>query len=229
MESTQEIRYYLSGKKSWNDVTIAVNRKDLPKKGQVINVGKIKMAVKDVVDGTSNGRHVTKVFLESTGMPYTQVDEAIDMLDNPTFIEIKEHVNEARSQAVSNRGDSRAYVSVGGNYTDSPGRAVPGEGPGAPGTLGGIIRSQLTFGVGYGVQVADFGEAVTITITYSNAKTGKSASQSFVIVYHGKYAKNVYTVYANCARWRNCNDVNQAISFIRSKATSIPNMCASAL
>lgn len=229
MENTKEIRYYLSGKKSWNDVTIAVNRKDLPKKGQVINVGKIKMTVKDVTDGTSNGRQVIKVFLENTGLPYTAIDEAIDMLDNPTFIEITEDINEARVQTISNRKDSRAFMSVGGSFVDSPARAIPGEGPGAPGTLGGIIRSQLTFGAGYGVQVADFGEAVTVTITYSNAKTGRCASQSFVIVYHGKQAKNVYTVYANCARWRNCNDFNQAISFIRSKASTIPGACSTAI
>ena len=162
---------------------------------------------------------------------YLTLNEAISMLDNPTFIELMENVNEASFKADSGYpGDSKKYISVGGTFTDSPGRAMPGEGPGAPGTLGYAVRSQLSsLGQGFGVQVADFGEAVTVTITYSNPKTCKNVSQSFVLVYHGKNAKNIYTVYANSARWCNCNDYSQAISFIRSKASYLTSAGGSAI
>ena len=79
MEHAKEIRYYLANKRSWSDVTVAVTYKGLPKKGQIINVGKIKMTVKSVDDGTSNGRAVTKVLLESE-YDHTPLCEAIEML-----------------------------------------------------------------------------------------------------------------------------------------------------
>lgn len=222
MEPTKEIRYYLAGKKSWSDVTMAVTRKDMPKKGQVINVGKIRMIVKDISDGIFNGRHITKVFLESSGQIYTNLDEAISKLQDPVFIEVREDINEAKNVMTGGYpGDSRIGYSGISGYMDTT-KPVQANGPGSPGTLGNAVRSALsTLGAGYGAQVADFGEVVTVTITYSNAKTGRCSSQSFVILYRGRTAKNMYTVYANAGRWRNCNDYNQAIGFIRSKVGSI--------
>lgn len=223
MESTKEIRYYIAGKKTWNDITIAVTRKDLPKKGQVINVGKIKMVVKSVEDGVVNHRQVTKVFLENSGQPWTMMDEAIEMLDAPTFLDINEDINEAKRITTGGYpGDSRIGFSGTSSFIDTT-KAGPAQGPGSPGTLGNAVRQALSsLGAGYGVQVADFGEAVTVTVTYSNARTGRCASQSFVLLYRGKNSKNLYTVYANAGRWRNCNDYNQAIAFIRSKVSTIP-------
>lgn len=216
-----EVRYFLANKKSWSDVTISVNRKDTPKKGDIINVGKIKMTVKDVVDATIHGRAITKVLLESTGMPYTELDEAIDMLENPTFIEIDEDINEARSVVKGNPASDRTYISAD-PYQDSAARLAGQGGPGSFGQLGNYFRSGLQLGQGYGVQVADFGEAVTITITYSNPRTCRTASQSYVVVYRGKNSKYVYTTYANSGRYRHSNDYTQAISFIRSKASTLP-------
>lgn len=219
----KEIRYYLIGKKSWNDVTVAITRKDMPKQGQVINVGKIKMVVKDIKKGISNGRQVTKIFLENTGELYTPLDEAIELLDNPTFLEIKEDINEAKKLAVGNfPGNTRIQYDATAGFKYNT-QAPPAVGPGSPGTLGNAVRSQLSsLGAGYGAQVADFGEAVTVTITYSNAKSGRCASQSFVIIYRGPSAKLTYSVYANAGRYRHCNDFNQAVSFIRSKAGTLP-------
>lgn len=223
MEQTKEIRYYLANKKSWSDVTVAVTYKGLPKECQVINVGKIKMNVKSVADGTSNGRSVIKVFLENENTR-TPLDEAIEMLDNPTFIAISEDVNEAKGKAAIKVGgslDNRTYTSVR-PFSDTA-DAIRAFGPGSFGTLGGYVRSALAgLGAGYGVQVADFGEAVTVTITYSNARTGRISGQSFVIVmHHGNSHKYLYTVYAHSARWRDCDDYNQAIGFIRSKASAL--------
>lgn len=226
MESEKEIRYYLANKKSWNDVTVAVTYKGLPKEGQIINVGKIKMNVKSVIDGTSNGRSVIKVFLENESSS-TPLDEAIEMLDNPTFITINddiEAIKEAKGKSAIKVGgslDDRTYVSAR-QFSDTA-DAIRAFGPGSFGTLGGYVRSALSgLGVGYGVQVTDFGEAVTVTITYSNARTGRISGQSFVIVmHHGSSHKYLYTVYAHSARWRDCDDYNQAIGFIRSKASAL--------
>lgn len=227
MENNKEIRYYLANKKSWSDVTVAVNRKDLPKKGQVINVGKIKMTVKDVTDGTSNGRAVIKVFLENEASR-TPLDEAIEMLDNPTFLTIKENVDEAVSTV---RGSSDDRVKISAEPFKDTADAIRAFGPGSFGTLGGYVKSGLaSLGAGYGVQVTDFGEAVTVTVTYSNARTGRISGQSFVIVmHHGRFHKYAYTVYAHSARWRDCNDYNQAIGFIRSKASALAGQTSGAV
>lgn len=227
MEQAKEIRYYLANKKSWSDVTVAVTYKGLPKEGQVINVGKIKMTVKSVADGTSNGHAVTKVFLESEN-DRTPLSEAIEMLDNPTFIAIDEDINEARGR-VSGGNDKNVWTSSD-PFKDTA-DAIRAFGPGSFGTLGGYVKSALAgLGAGYGVQVTDFGEAVTVTVTYSNASTGRISGQSFVIVmHHGRSHKYMYTVYAHSARWRDCNDYNQAIAFIRAKASALPGQTSGAV
>ena len=227
MEHAKEIRYYLANKKSWSDVTTAVTYKGLPKKGQIINVGKIKMTVKSVDDGTSNGRAVTKVLLESE-YDHTPLCAAIEMLHNPTFISIDEGINEAKSR-VSGGNDKNVWTSPD-PFKDTA-DAIRAFGPGSFGTLGGYVKSALAgLGPGYGVQVTDFGEAVTVTVTYSNASTGRISGQNFVIVlHHGRSHKYMYTVYAHSARWRDCNDYNQAISFIRSKASALAGQTSGAV
>lgn len=156
------------------------------------------------------------------------LEEAISMLDNPTFICIKDNVNEVRS-LIRNSSDTRVAVSAE-PFKDTA-DAIRAFGPGSFGSLGGYVRSGLaSLGDGYGVQVADFGEAVTVTITYSNARTGRIAGQSFVIVmHHGSSHRYMYTVYAHSARWRDCNDYNQAIGFIRSKASALAGQTSGAV
>lgn len=222
----KDIRYYLTNKKSWNDVTTAVNYKGIPKEGQIINVGKIRMTVNSVIDGIFHGRPIIKVFLESN---QTTIENIVESLDNPIFMELPNELNEASGNTLRGSSDKRIKTST------SPLRdtadAIRAYGPGSFGTLGGYIRSALSnLGVGYGVQVSDFGEAITVNITYYNARTGRSAGQSFVLlVRHGNWHKYAYTVYAHSARWRDCNDYNQAIGFIRSKATALAGQTSGAV
>ena len=221
----KEIRYFLADKQSWNDVTNSVITKRIPHKGDVINVGKVRMVIKDIVDATSHGRAFIKVLLEDTHKPYTVIDEALSGLENPTIIDIQPDTNEARKgrttmasispdngvvySPIDRRQDTMMY---GGMYA---------AGPGTPNTMGGVVRSALNLGVGYSVSVTDFGEVCIVAITYTNAQTGRSVGQSFAIIYRGKYSKTVYTTYSNANRYRNCNDLNSAISYIRSKASSL--------
>ena len=223
-----EVRYYLSGKKSWSDVTASMNQSQLtkvPSKGAIVNVGKIKMTVKDVIDGTVHGRPVTKVFLEDLDEYTANVCEALDELNingDLIVLEVEEPVLEARSKVAGN--DKRTYSSSILGPSDM-GQTLRAAGPGTSFTFGGYVRSGLSgMGQGYGVQVTDFGEVVTANVTYSNAQTGKCASQNFAIIYRGSQSKYVYTVYSSAVRWRHCNDYNQAIAFIRSKASNLPGM-----
>lgn len=223
-----ETRYYIADKKSWSDVTISVNHKSTPKKGDVVNVGKIKMIVKDVVDGNVHGKPVTKVMLESTGHPFTQIDEAIEQMESPIFLAIEEDVNEARkARAGDNPSDKRAFISPE-PWSDSAPYPTIANAIGSFGSLGGYFRSGLAnLGTGYGVTVSDFGEAVTINITYSNATSCATAGLNFVVIFRGKNKKYAYTVYANSARFRHCSDYNAAINFIRSKASALPGRASS--
>ena len=223
-----EVRYYIADKKTWSDITASVNRKSTPKKGDVVNVGKIKMTVKDVVDGNIHGRPITKIMLESTGLPFTQIDEAIEQMENPIFIEIVDDVNEAKKvKAGSNPSDNRAFVSAE-PWSDSSPYPTIANAVGSPGTLGGYFRSGLSgLGTGYGVTIGDFGEAITINITYSNAASCATAGLNFVVIFRGKNKKYAYTVYANSARFRHCSDYNAAINFIRSKASVLAGRTSS--
>lgn len=146
--------------------------------------------------------------------------ETIDMLDKPTFICVDKSINEVRG-VVRGGNDTRVVTSVEPFRDTSD--VIRAFGPGSFGTLGSYVRSGLAgMGAGYSVNVVDFGEVVTVAVTYCNARTGRSSGQSFVIICRpAKVSKYAYTVYAHSARWRDCNDYNQAITFIRSKATAL--------
>lgn len=90
-------------------------------------------------------------------------------------------------------------------------------GAGAEMSFGSAIRSTLQMGPGFATEVVDYGDAVTVKISYTNIKTGKSASQNFIILFRNKYGASY--VKTNSARWRTCSDYAQAASFIRSKAS----------
>jgi hypothetical protein len=219
-----EIRYYISGKKTWNDVTVGVHHSGLPRKGQSINVGKIPMTVKDIVDSSERGKPITKVYLESSN---PDISNLMNPANNPIFIILDESINEARGTIKGNTAGKNIVTSVEPFVSTGNRQWLTAGGPGSGISFGGAVRTALgSLGAGYGVSVADFGEVVTVTVTYSNAKTGRSVSQSFAIIFRGLHAKQAYTVYANVGRYRNCSDYNQAIAFIRSKLGSLPSTAA---
>lgn len=160
-----------------------------------------------------------------------RLTEKISTFETPIFIDVCESINEAKISLRSgpNGGNDRVVISAEPFKDTSD--AIRAYGPGSFGTLGGYVRSALSnLGVGYGVNVSDFGEAVTVSITYYNSRTGRSAGQNFVIICHPtKVYKYAYTVYAHAARWRDCNDYNQAIGFIRSKATALVGQTSGAV
>ena len=162
------------------------------------------------------------------------LEESLKQMGEFTVLDIYEPINEASLKKGDHPTDNRTRISAKQWSVEQP-SPVRAYGPGTAGTFGGYVRSGLAnLGVGYGAQVTDFGEAVTATVTYSNAQTGKSASQSFVIVYHGKETygvKNqfIYSVYSSAARYRRCNDYNQCISYIRSKISALPGMTSGSI
>lgn len=91
-------------------------------------------------------------------------------------------------------------------------------GAGSSVSFGAAIRNQLQLGAQYSTEVVDFGDAVSVKITYMNIKTGKSASQSFIILF-GELGK--CRVKSSATRWRSCNDFNQAVSYIRSRSSAL--------
>lgn len=92
--------------------------------------------------------------------------------------------------------------------------------PDASYALGPQIRSGLSLGSGYYVEVADFGAAVVVKVTYTQISTSKGASMTFLVTFNSKNGGG--TVYANAKRHRSVSDYSQAISYIRSYATTLP-------
>ena len=216
-----ETRYYLANKQSWSDVTTSVTPgmlSKVPKKGDIVNVGKVRMTVKDVVDASVHGKPIKKVMLESLTESETRLVDLVEMLDEPTILGINEPINEATIKLKGNRWDNRLQQSNVAPQ-DSWGQQF------RPCTieLGQYIRTGLgSLGAGVGAQVADFGDAVSVTVTYSNAKTGRCSSQSFVVLWQpDRNPKYPYKVYASISRYRSCAGVDQAIGFIRSKISAL--------
>jgi hypothetical protein len=230
----KEIRYYLAGKKTWNDVTMQVtaggNDPVLPKKDSIVRIGKIKFRVKSVEDTGSK----YKVWLEDKEAVLTPAEEALWMLgEELEVISIEPELNEARARigvGGNPEGNKNLFFSPTASPDTQPFNWLTAAGPGTKTTLGGFVRQALSsLGSGYGVQVTDFGEVCTATVTYSNAQTGRCSSQSFAIIFRGKNSKWAYTVYSNSAKWRNCSGVDQAISFMRSKISSLSGTTSGAL
>ena len=97
-------------------------------------------------------------------------------------------------------------------------------------SLGGFFRSGLSgLGQGYSVEVNDFGQALSVSIKYCNTANGRVAGQNFVVVYNQFDVKQPYTTYSSYYRYRKCNDYNQAIQYMRSKANSLKGQTSGAL
>lgn len=111
---------------------------------------------------------------------------------------------------------------------DNQGFFGPGQDPGAQFSLGPTIKSQLEGGLGrnYSVDVFDFGTDVTVTVKYSNPKTGITASASFLIKYNTKEGTGV--VKSSSARWRTIASHSEAIGYIRSRSNSLVSRTSSA-
>lgn len=233
-----EIRYFLADKKSCSDVTAGMTLSALakaPKKGDVVNVGKIKMTVRDIIPTTIHGKEITKVLLEQLGDSESRLVDLIERLDNPIIIGLDEGINEAKATPSRVGGTTR----MSGNMWDprlQKSNLAPVDSWGVqfrPCTieLGNYMRTAIgNMGRGYGAQVADFGDAVSVTVTYSNAKTGKCASQSFIVLWQpDRDPKYPYKVYANISRYRTCAGVDQAANFIRSKASALVGMTSGSI
>ena len=174
--------------------------------------------------GHVHGKPVTKVYIEEVTPAVANLLETIDMWDNPTIIAMN-GVNEVAGKAwmgMDTRAQRSADAMTGGVGVVYRPQTLE---------LGNAFRSALSnIGPGFGAQVADFGDAITVTITYSNAKTGRCASQSYVVLWQpDRNPKYPYKVMSSVARYRNCADYGQAIGFIRSKASGLPGSTGSLL
>lgn len=81
------------------------------------------------------------------------------------------------------------------------------------------IRSQLSnMGAGYSCKVTEFGMAVVVEVTHHNTLTGRSASKTFLILFDKQGDGHVMSTHN---RYRTISGVGQAVSYIRSSASSL--------
>lgn len=98
--------------------------------------------------------------------------------------------------------------------------AVPFD-PNASYSLGGAIRTGLSLGNRYGVEVCDFGCAVSVRVTYSDAYTAKAATATFLVIFDSK--KGNGTVRSSARKYRTVGNYQDAISYIRACAGALQN------
>ena len=94
-----------------------------------------------------------------------------------------------------------------------------GLGAGSQNSFGYQLRNALSLGAGYQVEVTDFNEAISVKITYTNVRTCKSASLHACVVFRTN--AGMCNAYINGQRFRTCNNVGQAASYIRNKAAAL--------
>lgn len=97
-----------------------------------------------------------------------------------------------------------------------------GLGAGSLNSFGQQLKSALNMGPGWSVEVVDFQEAVFVKISYTNTSTCRTASLYGCIVF--RTSKGMCKAYINGQRYRTCNSVMQAASYIRGKASQLPGM-----
>lgn len=98
--------------------------------------------------------------------------------------------------------------------------------PGSNWTLGPAVRNQLQLGSGYTTEVVDFGDAVSVKISYVSTKTGAGASKNFIILFKNPKGASC-VVKSTATRWRTCNDISQAVSYIRSRVSNLQSRTSS--
>lgn len=132
------------------------------------------------------------------------------------------------NQLLEVASDPRLYGNTQPRGRENLGFFGKGQDPGAQFSLGPTLKSQLTgqLGRNYSVDVFDFGSDVTVNVTYSNPKTGLSASAAFLIKYNTKEGTGV--VKSNSARWRTISSHSEALGYIKNRANSLPSRTSSA-
>lgn len=101
-----------------------------------------------------------------------------------------------------------------------------GQDPNSQLSLGPVIKSQLQgLGRNYSTEVYDFGSDVTVNVTYSNPKTGLSASCAFLIKYNTKEGNGV--IKSNSVRYRTIASHSEAISYIKNRANTLQSRTSS--
>ncbi len=127
----------------------------------------------------------------------------------------------SKSKRTSNAADPRILPTTKDFNPVTQGFFGVGQDPGAQFSLGPTIKSQLEgqLGRNYSVDVFDFGSDVTVTVKYSNPKTGMTASASFLIKYNTKEGTGV--VKSSSARWRTIASHSEAMGYIRSRSNAL--------
>lgn len=93
--------------------------------------------------------------------------------------------------------------------------------PNANYSLGGAIRNGLSLGNRYQVEVCDFGCAVSVRVTYSDAYTAKAATATFLVIMNTKQGDGV--IRSSARKYRTVGNYNDAISYIRSCCGALQN------
>lgn len=134
----------------------------------------------------------------------------------------------AQSDLCEGTTDQRLLPATGQRGRENLGMFTGGQDVGAEFSLGPTIKSQLAgqLGRNYSVEVFDFGRDVTVSVKYSNPKTGLSASAAFLIKYNTKDGHGV--VKSNSVRWRTIANHSEALSYIKARANGLVGRTSSA-
>ena len=95
-----------------------------------------------------------------------------------------------------------------------------------------MLNDLNSFRTGYSAKVSDFGKWVTVEITYHNHVTGRSASKTFLVVFDGGPNGNDPgggIVLSTANKWRTISGYGQAVSYIKSAASSLESSTSSKL
>lgn len=96
--------------------------------------------------------------------------------------------------------------------------ALGATGAGSGINYGTSLRNSLNLGTNYNVNYTDFGDAISVQIMYNNPKTGKSASQNFIILFD-KTGKSV--VKMDSVKWRTASGYSQVANYIRGRCSNL--------
>lgn len=89
-------------------------------------------------------------------------------------------------------------------------------------TFGKSIRANLDgLSSGYYNKVVDYGKYVIVVVGYHNIITGRSAEKTILIVFKNK---GDGIIMSTSNRYRTINGVQQALSYIRATASTLPNL-----
>lgn len=88
-------------------------------------------------------------------------------------------------------------------------------------SFGNSVRQILNnMGGGFSAKVTDFKKWVVVEVSHHNTITGKTASKTFLIVFKDKGDGMVMSTHN---KYRSISGVDQAVSYMRSAASSLQN------